>query len=98
MFPNDTRPFAAAGMARPRLVCGDRMRYNAARRGTGGWMGILDRIMSALTSSKEEPPAARPGRNEPCWCGSGVKYKKCHLPHEEAKAAEKACSIKCGPT
>ncbi len=20
-----------------------------------------------------------PGRNEPCWCGSGVKYKKCHL-------------------
>lgn len=20
----------------------------------------------------------RPGRNEPCWCGSGVKYKKCH--------------------
>ncbi|HEX5754474.1 MAG TPA: SEC-C domain-containing protein [Archangium sp.] len=28
------------------------------------------------------PPARRvprPGRNEPCWCGSGVKYKKCHL-------------------
>ncbi|ATB29425.1 SEC-C domain-containing protein [Melittangium boletus] len=21
----------------------------------------------------------KPGRNEPCWCGSGVKYKKCHL-------------------
>lgn len=21
---------------------------------------------------------ARPGRNEPCWCGSGKKYKKCH--------------------
>ncbi|MBL4687935.1 MAG: SEC-C domain-containing protein [Nannocystaceae bacterium] len=20
----------------------------------------------------------RPGRNDPCWCGSGVKYKKCH--------------------
>ncbi|HLF55640.1 MAG TPA: SEC-C metal-binding domain-containing protein [Thermoanaerobaculia bacterium] len=19
-----------------------------------------------------------PGRNEPCWCGSGKKYKKCH--------------------
>lgn len=18
------------------------------------------------------------GRNEPCWCGSGEKYKKCH--------------------
>jgi SEC-C motif len=21
----------------------------------------------------------KPGRNEPCWCGSGKKYKKCHL-------------------
>jgi len=21
----------------------------------------------------------RPGRNEPCWCGSNKKYKKCHL-------------------
>lgn len=35
------------------------------------------------------------GRNDPCPCGSGKKYKKCHLPqdesaqHEEfAKAAE----------
>ena len=27
-------------------------------------------------------PAVRPplpGRNDPCWCGSGKKYKKCHL-------------------
>jgi hypothetical protein len=22
------------------------------------------------------------GRNEPCWCGSGKKYKKCHLDRE----------------
>jgi hypothetical protein len=21
----------------------------------------------------------KPGRNEPCWCGSGKKYKKCHM-------------------
>ena len=20
-----------------------------------------------------------PGRNDPCWCGSGAKYKKCHM-------------------
>ncbi|MEM6991300.1 MAG: SEC-C metal-binding domain-containing protein [Myxococcota bacterium] len=26
----------------------------------------------------------RPGRNEPCWCGSGVKYKKCHLATDNA--------------
>jgi hypothetical protein len=21
----------------------------------------------------------RPGRNDPCWCGSGKKYKRCHM-------------------
>jgi hypothetical protein len=21
----------------------------------------------------------KPGRNDPCWCGSGKKYKKCHM-------------------
>ncbi len=25
----------------------------------------------------------RPGRNQPCWCGSGKKYKKCHLRADE---------------
>ncbi len=25
------------------------------------------------------PKRERPGRNDPCWCGSGKKYKKCHL-------------------
>jgi preprotein translocase subunit SecA len=24
------------------------------------------------------PSGQRIGRNEPCWCGSGQKYKKCH--------------------
>jgi preprotein translocase subunit SecA len=24
------------------------------------------------------PTGTRIGRNDPCWCGSGVKYKKCH--------------------
>ncbi len=23
------------------------------------------------------------GRNDPCWCGSGQKWKKCHFPHED---------------
>ena len=27
---------------------------------------------------------ARPGRNEPCHCGSGRKYKQCHLQEDEA--------------
>jgi preprotein translocase subunit SecA len=24
-------------------------------------------------------PDQLPGRNDPCWCGSGVKYKNCHM-------------------
>jgi hypothetical protein len=27
----------------------------------------------------------KPGRNDPCHCGSGRKYKDCHLPIEEAE-------------
>ena len=28
----------------------------------------------------------RPGRNDPCWCGSGKKYKKCHLTEDDRTA------------
>lgn len=37
-------------------------------------------------------PAPRPGlgRNERCWCGSGRKYKVCHLNREELPLAERA--------
>jgi len=36
-----------------------------------------------LFSKGEEQPSRKPGRNEPCWCGSGLKYKKCHLASDE---------------
>ncbi len=26
-------------------------------------------------------PKAKLGRNDPCWCGSGKKFKKCHYPN-----------------
>jgi septal ring-binding cell division protein DamX len=29
----------------------------------------------------------RPGRNEPCHCGSGRKYKQCHLDKDEKAAS-----------
>jgi|SRR5690625_368787 len=34
------------------------------------------RILSSATPFRKQP---RPGRNEPCYCGSGKKYKKCCL-------------------
>ena len=33
------------------------------------------------------PAHARPGRNEPCHCGSGQKYKHCCLEKDERSAA-----------
>ncbi|MEP7117595.1 MAG: SEC-C metal-binding domain-containing protein [Acidobacteriota bacterium] len=35
----------------------------------------------------DAPTQARPGRNEPCYCGSGRKYKQCCLPADETLAA-----------
>jgi len=36
-------------------------------------------------ANNQEAPVTKPhgklGRNEPCWCGSGKKYKKCHYPN-----------------
>jgi methionyl aminopeptidase len=32
-------------------------------------------------------PAKLPGPNEPCWCGSGAKYKKCHRSRDAAERA-----------
>jgi NADPH-dependent ferric siderophore reductase len=49
----------------------------------------VHRIAARQRMSSPPPAAARTGtitrkqpkigRNEPCWCGSGKKYKKCHL-------------------
>jgi hypothetical protein len=30
-----------------------------------------------------------PGRNDPCYCGSGQKYKKCHMPIDRAAEEER---------
>jgi hypothetical protein len=34
-----------------------------------------------------------PGRNEPCWCGSGKKYKKCHLTADEEERSGRAAAL-----
>ena len=41
--------------------------------------------------------APRPGPNEPCWCGSGMKYKKCHRDRDDATPrAELAHRVRAG--
>ena len=41
-----------------------------------------------LFSRPERPKEVALGRNDLCWCGSGKKYKKCHLPKDEAEQRE----------
>ncbi|HTR44139.1 MAG TPA: SEC-C metal-binding domain-containing protein [Thermodesulfovibrionales bacterium] len=48
-------------------------------------MGFIESIKSYFLGTGQEGPSARPGRNEPCWCGSGTKYKKCHLNEDDKK-------------
>lgn len=49
--------------------------------------GAADRVVEAVKAWCErnapallprEKPGAPIGRNDPCWCGSGQKFKKCH--------------------
>jgi len=43
------------------------------------------------------PPARRPQRNDPCWCGSGKKYKKCHLDQDAGEPGEGAAATGASP-
>ena len=36
------------------------------------------RTASRSSSSASSTPSATVGRNDPCWCGSGKKFKRCH--------------------
>ena len=47
-------------------------------RENGVWKFVTGDEMKNPTVRYETPP---PGRNDPCPCGSGKKYKKCHGSH-----------------
>lgn len=40
--------------------------------------GSLQRLPGSPMRSTDAATHVKPGRNEPCWCGSGRKYKQCH--------------------
>lgn len=56
---------------------GDDARWSGPQRSHGDY-GLLEAIKAS---------GARLGRNDPCVCGSGKKYKKCHM--ERVRAAER---------
>lgn len=45
-------------------------------------MGILERLFNP---KKSIPKKVELGRNDICWCGSGKKYKRCHLEKDAYK-------------
>jgi len=46
-----------------------------------------------LLNSRSLTAMAKPGRNDPCPCGSGNKYKKCCLPKEEGVEREQLAKV-----
>jgi uncharacterized protein YecA (UPF0149 family) len=41
------------------------------------------RVLRKLGRQRNPIQKRKLGRNDPCHCGSGRKYKKCHLPIDE---------------
>lgn len=48
-----------------------------------------DHPLVELLQRHRPEPRRDIGRNELCWCGSGRKYKKCHLGHEQLPLSER---------
>ncbi len=46
------------------------------------------RAVKGAKAGKAAKVAVELGRNDLCWCGSGKKYKKCHLPTDSAEQRE----------
>jgi preprotein translocase subunit SecA len=44
-------------------------------KATVSWRTVADEPLAP------SPKKQKIGRNDPCWCGSGKKYKKCHYPN-----------------
>lgn len=78
----------AFGADRDNAVVTDRLAWYASLRGDAAGAARLWRSMEWSETAFRElqtlrsvtpPEGTVPGRNEPCWCGSGRKYKQCHL-------------------
>ena len=53
----------------------------ASERGYDDTLKAIGRVKAILrddpTQALSKPKAKKPKPNQPCWCGSGEKYKKC---------------------
>jgi tetratricopeptide (TPR) repeat protein len=73
----------------------DLARYASDRGDALGGLALLARAAPYVDDDLEEllrrfqpQPGPTVGRNEPCWCGSGRKFKQCHLRKTTAQPLE----------
>jgi preprotein translocase subunit SecA len=64
--PRPMGPVVSGGLTADPMAASRQLQGNGANGGGGP-------VRPGFT-----PAGARIGRNDPCWCGSGLKYKKCH--------------------
>ena len=50
--------------------------------------------LKKLFGSGLKAPAAPPSRNDVCWCGSGEKYKRCHMDKDLERQRLKAAACR----
>jgi preprotein translocase subunit SecA len=84
--PPSVRPSPASSSS----TGGRNVRYSGGGMQPQGAVAMAAAAAQAGTAVGEEPPLPPPveqrrvdeteqvGRNDPCWCGSGKKFKKCH--------------------
>ncbi len=48
-------------------------------------MGFFSKLLGLTPAPREIPKL---GRNDPCWCGSGKKYKKCHMESDQRRLSK----------
>ncbi len=44
----------------------------------GDSYGVAEEVAAPVVSQRRVDESEQVGRNDPCWCGSGKKFKKCH--------------------
>ncbi len=59
-------------------------------------MGLLNKLFGRNKCPPQE--ALKLGRNDPCWCGSGKKYKKCHYESDRKYFSSKLAAMCKTPT
>jgi hypothetical protein len=72
--------FESADAARRRFVA--QMHWDTGLPAAPPWPTPPQATFFAGTRPSGPAGTRKLGRNAPCWCGSGQKYKKCHLPLE----------------